>query len=210
MRPSTYLKLERLYKRRRGYVSTRDLLEEGFTNRQIAILAEEDYLDKVCHGYYWMKQCGCDKPEDYRCLEVCLSNPQAVIAMVSACYYQGIAVDKPQILSVATRRTDRSKIKMSFPVQRHYFSDDNFQVGLKTRQTEFGNYNIYSIERSFCDMVRLHRHLGDERLSLIIFDYMEADKRRYERMSKYAKMLKMGNNDLELLSGGTSHGMMVT
>lgn len=30
------------------------------------------------------------KPNDYKCIEVCLSDPKAVIAMKSACYYQGL------------------------------------------------------------------------------------------------------------------------
>ena len=50
MRTNTYVKLERLYKKYRGYVGTKVLLEEGFSNRQIAALAEEGYLEKVCHG----------------------------------------------------------------------------------------------------------------------------------------------------------------
>lgn len=188
MRITTYYKLENLYGKYGGYISTGELLDEGFTNRQIAVLTEENYLEKVCHGCYWMLQCGYQKPDDYKCIEVCLSDPRAVIAMKSACYYQGLIESEPDVLAVATERTDRSVIKMKFPVERHYFSSSNFQYGIKRVETKFGKYNIYNIERSVYDMVRLK-----DKTVIEIFDCMKAQTVQNERISGYAKILKEKN-----------------
>ena len=188
MRVATYYKLEDLYGKYGGYISTRELLGEGFSNRQIAALTEENYLEKVCHGCYWMLQSGYKKPDDYQCIEVCLSDPKAVIAMKSACYYQGLMESEPDVLAVATERTDRSVIKMKFPVERHYFSSSHFQIGIKKIVTEFGKYNIYNIERSFCDMVRLK----DEAV-IEVFNHIKAQTAQYERISRYSEMLKGKN-----------------
>ena len=46
MRSTTYDKLNHLYQEFGGYVSTRKLMEEGFTNRQIAFLINENYWKK--------------------------------------------------------------------------------------------------------------------------------------------------------------------
>ena len=54
MRRNTYIKLETLYNKYSGYVGTKELLAEGFTNRQISVLVEEGYLQKVCYGHYWL------------------------------------------------------------------------------------------------------------------------------------------------------------
>lgn len=191
MRSATYYKLEHLYERYRGYISTRDLLKEGFTNRQIAFLTDEAYLEKVCHGYYWMLRCGHGKPFDYKCIEVCLSNPRAVISMESACYYQGFMRTEPPILSVATERTDRSAIKMKFPVERHYFSGNNFRIGIERTLTEFGAYNIYNAERSVCDILRLERGDMDSPIIVEIFDAIKGRKEQSKRMREYAKLLKV-------------------
>ena len=171
MRVATYYKLEDLYGKYGGYISTRELLGEGFSNRQIAALKEENYLEKVCHGCYWM-----------------LSDPKAVIAMKSACYYQGLMESEPDVLAVATERTDRSMIKMKFPVERHYFSSSHFQIGIKKIVTDFGKYNIYNIERSFCDMVRLK----DEAV-IEVFNHIKAHTAQYERILRYSEMLKGKN-----------------
>ena len=185
MRNNTYMKFEYMCQKIKGYVGTKKLMEEGFSNRQIAALTVEGYLEKVCQGYYWISGKQEYKPADYKCIEVCLSDPKAIICMKSALYYQGEIEEEPECLSVATKRSDRSRLKMNFPVKRHYFSVGNFEIGMKQKKTEFGCYNIYDAERSICDIVRL----GREDVGIEIERYK--DKQSYERMMKYAKLLKM-------------------
>lgn len=97
MRDITYIKLEGICKKYKGYVRTKDLLEEGLSNRQIASLTREGHLEKICYGFYWLNGGGYDKPMDYKCIEVCLSAPRAVICMDSAFYYQGQLERSPDI-----------------------------------------------------------------------------------------------------------------
>ena len=68
MRENTYIKIGALYSRYRGYVGTQDLLSEGFSNRQISVLVEEGYLEKICHGHYWIAGRQYRKPSDYKCI----------------------------------------------------------------------------------------------------------------------------------------------
>lgn len=186
MRINTYVKLESIYKTFRGYVKTKELLEAGFSNRQIAVLMEEGYLEKICHGHYWMAGGQYKKPLDYKCIEVCLSNPRAVICTYSALYYQGALKAEPEWLSVATERTDRSMMKINFPVKRHYFSANNFLVGVIKKDTEYGYYNIYDIERSICDVLRLESETAIE-----LVDTVRNNERQFERLLAYAELLRV-------------------
>jgi len=183
MRINTYVKLEAVFKKYKGYVGTKALLEEGFSNRQIAVLVEEGYLEKISHGYYWLAGGQYRKPQDHKCIEVCLSNPRAVICMDSALYYQKALVEEPEYLSVATERTDRSVLKMNFPTRRRYFSERNFQIGRRKQETEFGCYYIYDIERSICDMQRLGLQVTWE-----ILDCVKMKEQQRKRLLKYAEM----------------------
>lgn len=191
MRNATYNKLKHLYQKSEGYISTRELLEEGLTNRQIAALTDENYLEKVCHGHYWMAQSGYQKPADYKCIEVCLSSPEAVIAMESACYYQNMMKKEPEALDVATERTNRSAIKMNFPIKRRYFSENMFRCGIKKVRRKEGSYNIYVPERSLCDIVRLEGEEAGREFLMEIYEEEEERERQYERMLKYAELLKI-------------------
>ena len=184
MRENTYIKIETLYRKYRGYVETKNLLAEGFSNRQISTLVNEGYLQKVCYGHYWLSGKQCKKPFDYKCIEVSLSNPDAVICMNSALYYQGVLSAEPDYLSVATERTDRSMMKMDFMIQRHYFSNRNFNIGIRKQETEFGTYNIYDIERSVCDLYRLEGEVG-------IVKNIKENKYLYNRLLKYAEVLQI-------------------
>lgn len=185
MRNNTYLRLENVHKKYRGYVGTKELMEEGFSNRQIGVLAQEGYLEKICHGHYWLAEGQYEKPADYKCIEVCLSNPRAAICMDSAIYYQGLLEKEPEYLSVATERTDRSLMKMNFLIKRHYFSASNFGEGIKRRDTEFGSYYIYDVERSICDILRLEKEVGVD-----LIECVKSNEQQYERLSKYAKLLR--------------------
>lgn len=186
MRSNTYLKLEGVYKKYRGYVGTKELIREGFSNRQIGVLTEEGYLEKICHGYYWLAGGQCMKPADYKCIEVCLSNPRAVICMESAIYYQGGMEKEPEYLSVATERTDRSLLKMNFPIKRHYFSGNNFNAGIRKKNTEFGGYNIYDMERSVCDLLRF-----EQKIEVEVMNKVRSSEQQYERVLRYAKLLRI-------------------
>ncbi len=186
MRYNTYIRLEAMCKKIKGYVGTKELLEEGFSNRQIAVLTEEGYLKKICHGFYWINGSGYEKPIDYKCIEVCLSDPKAVICMDSALYYQGAIETEPECLSVSTKRTDRSLINLNFPVNRHYFSENNFEIGLKKKKTEFGCYYIYDIERSVCDIKRFESGNIEEVITGIC-----SNEYQYKRLLEYAKLLRI-------------------
>ena len=186
MRENTYIRFEHTCKKRKGYIETRELLEEGFSNRQIAVLEKEKYLERICHGYYWIKEQGYEKPKDYKCIEICLSDPRAVICMESALYYQKLLETEPEYLSVATERTDRSLLQMTFPIKRHYFSKNIFQVGIQKRKTEFGCYNIYDVERCICDAIRLN-----DGITLEMVRQQEEKAQNYERLAKYAELLRI-------------------
>lgn len=109
MRENTYIKIETLYRKYRGYVETKNLLAEGFSNRQISTLVNEGYLQKVCYGHYWLSGKQCKKPFDYKCIEVSLSNPDAVICMNSALYYQGVGTSSLKPLCSPDRQTREVK-----------------------------------------------------------------------------------------------------
>ena len=127
MRQIIYDKVKHIADKYKGYIDTEDLMKEGLTNRQIGLLTAEGKLEKVAHGHYWIISPEFSKPEDYKAVEVARVNRKAVICADSACYYMGLIDKEPEILSIATRRSDRHKMKMNFEVSRHYFSEQAFE-----------------------------------------------------------------------------------
>ena len=106
--------------------------------------------------------------------------------MNSALYYQGVVKDEPENLSVATARTDRSSLRMNFQITRHYFSVSNYLIGARRKETEFGTYNIYDIERSVCDLLRLESDITIE-----IVNNIKTNEAQYKRLLKYLELLQL-------------------
>lgn len=194
----TYDRLKQIGIRYQGYVDTEQLKAEGLTNRQIGTFVEEGLLERISHGHYWLQCAEYSKPEDYRAIEVCIANPDAVICADSACYYQGLIEQEPQVLSVATLRSDRRKMQMNFPVARHYYSELMFG-GFEKKSTKFGSYNIYDVERSVCDCFRFRNTLEDGMLELIVESYQNRKDSQLERLLTYAKILRIEKMVRELL-----------
>lgn len=192
MRQCTYDKVEKLYEKYCGYIGTSDLLKEGFTNRQIANLLQEEYLEKIANGYFWMMRSGLEKPYDYKPVEVAFVNEESVIVADSACYFQGFIDVEPKKLSIATRRNDRHKMNFPFEVTRHYLAQNGYEDFMKTVETKFGNYRLYDVGRSVCDCIRFRDTIESDIFDLIIENYrkLEKDDQMKERLLAYARMMK--------------------
>lgn len=186
MRESTYRKIEGFW----GYIRTEQLLTAGITNRQIGNLTDEGVLEKVCHGYYWVNKSALKKPKESKAIEVCLSDPRAVICADSACYYLGLIKVEPDTFSVATSRKDRRVIKMNFPIKRYYFSESYFEGNHQIVTTDFGGFTTFDIDRSVCDCIRFRKNIDTYIFDLIIDTYKKKDAQE-RRIEVYASKLRM-------------------
>lgn len=105
----TYQKITTLFKEHHGYMSFADLRDHQVTVLQLAEMEEEGSLERFARGWYWCKDCGYEKPEDYQYIEIAKVNPRAVICMDSAAWLAGMLKEEPATIAVATARTDRKK-----------------------------------------------------------------------------------------------------
>ncbi len=188
----TYDKVNALFEENNGYLPTRTLLDNKITTIQIRTMLEEGKIEKVSHGHYWNRMSGREKPKNYKMLEACMTNPKVVICALSACYYHGIIQDEPEKLYIATARTDRGGMRLTFPVSRHYFSVQAFEEDVKTVKTKYGNIRLYDADRSVCDCIRLEREIGSDSLQLVLEGYADYKKRRPERLLQYADRMRFG------------------
>ena len=174
-----------------NYISTKDLLQEGISNRQIANLVEEGYLEKIVNGFFWYTGNGLETPSDYKAIEIGRVNPGAVICAETSCYLQGLIDIEPDIFTIATRRTDRQGMNMPFETRRHYFADSCFDDHIVTVETEYGTYRMYDLERSVCDCIRFREEIQPAIYEKIILNHKKLrEEAMVKRMLAYAKAMK--------------------
>lgn len=175
----------------KNYLSTKDLLRAGVTNRQIANLQEEGRLEKIVNGLFWYTGNGQEKPFDYKAIEIGKVNPDAVIYTETSCYLQRFIDVEPNVFTVAMRRSDRQGMKMPFETRRHYFADSCFDNDIITVETAYGSYHMYDLERSICDCIRFREEIEPDIYKMILLIHQKIqEKSMVERMLTYAKAMK--------------------
>lgn len=195
----TYDKVNSLFEEANGYLPTRTLLDNKITTIQIRSMLEDGKIERVSHGNYWNLMSGRKKPKHYKMLEACMTNPKAVICSLSACYYHGLLEEEPDKLYIATARTDRGGMKLTFPVSRHYFSVQSFEEDVLNARTGGGEIRVYDVDRSVCDCIRLEKEIGHDTVELVVDSYMNYKKRNLDHLLDYADRMRFGKIAREYL-----------
>jgi len=188
----TYQKIIDLFQANHGYLSFAVLQANGISPLQIGELEQSGELQKFSRGWYWCCTCGWEKPADYKYVEIGKANPRAVICMDSACYLNGIISREPELIAVATDRTDRKKMEMAFPIRRYYFQNAGFPDEIRVKETEFGSYRYYAPERTYCDCFRMQEKLPPELFAEVVGRYRK--QKLHARVMEYAKELRAIRN----------------
>lgn len=189
---STYQKVLALFQSGNGYRNASELKDSKITTVQIKELVKKGIVEHVSHGFYWLVDEENGKPDNYKLIEACMVNPRAVICADSACYYHGLIDKEPEVLSVATLKTDRSRMQLNFPVCRHYYSNLAFEQDMTVEDTPYGKIRVYDIERSVCDCIRFREDIGSEMLELIISNFLERNGNQMDRLLAYADAMRVG------------------
>lgn len=189
---NTYQKAIELFEGAHGYLSASELKEAKITTVQIRELVNKGIVERVSHGHYWLIDTKNGKPENYQMIEACRVNPRAVICADSACYYHGLIDVETEKLSIATLKTDRSRMQLNFPVCRHYYSDLAFEQDLQEFDTPYGKIRVYDVERSVCDAIRFRADVGEEMLQLIIDRFLQRGTDQMDRLLAYADAMRVG------------------
>ena len=181
------------FRENRGYMSFAQLQDRGVTVLQLQEMEEAGILEKFARGWYWCNTCGFKKPDDHKYVEIAKVNPDAVICMESAAYLAGLIREEPEIVHVATERTDRKKMEFSFPVKRYYFKNTGIKGEIAEKKTGYGSYHYYAPERTFCDCIRLKNKLSEENYAQIL-EAFAGQRNHCKRIYDYADRLRCVKN----------------
>ena len=176
----TYQKITTLFKEHHGYMSFADLRDHQVTVLQLAEMEEEGSLERFARGWYWCKDCGYEKPEDYQYIEIAKVNPRAVICMDSAAWLAGMLKEEPATIAVATARTDRKKMDLeNFEIRRFYFQNADVPGEI--------------CEKTFCDCLRMNNKMPEE-VKEEILTWCRKQKYSKEEILEYANKLRAVKN----------------
>lgn len=171
-----------------GYAKTRDLRRLGLQVRQISALVKDGTLSKIKRGLYKLS----DTPiyEHSQLVDICIAKPQAVIALASALEYYSLTTYSPSEITIALPHNySYPTFKGStLPVKVYYFPKSYYEHGIETVKTKGGTIQIYSKEKTICDMFRYRKTFGDDIALEGLKNYLTTKNANIQLLQRYAAL----------------------
>ncbi len=180
-----------------GIGKTSDLVTHGINAKDIVKLCNEGYLTRIRHGYYRLTD------ELVTSEELLLKNliPEGIVCMESALFHYGYSDFTPRKWSIAVPRTiSRKKLDINdILIQTYYVQKNLYEIG-KTEDDFSGVIlPLYDRERTICDCFKYRSRIDSEIFNKALNAYAKDEKKNLERLSEYAKKMRVYNKMMELM-----------
>jgi predicted transcriptional regulator of viral defense system len=162
----------------------KELRDAGVQTRDISSLVTGGIIEKVKPGLYKLIDYPWDEHESFA--DVCNSNKNAVICLLSAASYYELTTFSPKEIYVSIpHNTDRFFIKYP-PIKVYYFIEKYYKPGIEEFETPSGKIKIYNKEKSIGDLFRYIKKLGEDVVLESLKTYMGSSDRNIAKLHEYS------------------------
>lgn len=182
-------KVERVFKQHLGFARTKDIRKAGGQTRDIARLLKSHVIERIKPGLYkWL-----DKPLslNQEFLEVSKAIPQGVICLISALSYHHLTTAKPTVVHLALPKGLKGAKILYPPVEKHWFSQEQYETGIMEVRQKEGKFRIYDAEKTICDCFRYRNRVGEDIAKESIVEYMKRPGKNIDKLLKTASVCRI-------------------
>ncbi|MEN9610163.1 MAG: hypothetical protein RLZZ628_977 [Bacteroidota bacterium] len=177
-----------LFERCSGIISIQLLLAKGVSYYDINRLLADKKLIKLKRGVYkWADR------EINELVEVAFMVPNGVFCLQTACFYYELTTSIPSEIHIVLLDDRRVTLPDYPPIQLYHWKNTSFHVGKTTVLVENELILMYDLEKTICDVIRHRQKLGFEMLKEVLKNYLKRPDRNLNRLTQYAKQLKIYN-----------------
>jgi predicted transcriptional regulator of viral defense system len=172
-----------------GYARMKDLKKNGFHTRTISKALEENLIEKIKPGYYKLIDYDWNENSDF--IDINNIKNNAVICLCTALQYYNLSTINPNIIQIAVPH-NTARFNLDYPPTKvFYFSDTFYPIEIKEINTEQGNFKIYSIEKTICDIFRYRNKLGEDIALEALKNYVNSQNTDLNKLSIISNMCKI-------------------
>lgn len=182
-------KLEELIKRKNGYITTQDAVDEGIHREYLRMLVEEEKLIRTSPGVYQSRDAWEDKLYAYQ-----QKKKHMIYSHDTALYLHGLS-DRDPIQYSVTLPTgyNTSQIKQ-IDIITYTIKPSLFELGKMTMKSPFGNdIIVYDKERTICDIIRSKNRIDQQILHDGLKRYVKDASKNLNNLFMYAKKMGIDN-----------------
>ena len=118
--------------------------------------------------------------------------PNGVLCLYSAWYVYKLTDQVPVEHYVAVEKSRKVTLPDYPPIKLCYWSKKTYEVGIIEKEIAGHICRIYDMEKSVCDAIRMRNKIGMDVCSEIVRNYMKHPERNLNKLSEYAKTLRVG------------------
>jgi predicted transcriptional regulator of viral defense system len=119
--------------------------------------------------------------------------PNGILCLYSAWHYYGMTTQIPDAYYVAVERKRKIRLPKIIDINLVYQSADLLNIGKTTANIEGIEVAIYNKERCLCDAIKYRNKIGIDVMAEILNSYLADANRNLNRLSEYAKRLRVFN-----------------
>jgi len=184
----SYQKIKKIFMQNNGVARTADIVAQGYHNRLLNVLVNENKIIRLKRGVYqWIAGGETEEAE-----VLCQLFPGAVICLHSALYYHGYTDRTPDCWHLAVDRdSNKSKFKICYPKIKTYFIKKEYlKIGAEEGKINGIPLKIFNKERTICDVIRYANKLDNELVNKAIKAYLKDPGRNISKLLDYAKKIR--------------------
>jgi len=184
------MNIENFFLENNGYARMKDLKFAGFHTRTVAKAVSCGIIEKIKPGLYKLTDYQWDEYNSF--VDIYKAKKEAVICLSSALQYHNLSTINPGVITVAVPH-NTAKFKIDYPpIKTYYYSDKLYSIEIEQVQTKQGIFNIYSLEKTICDVFRYKNKVGEDIVLEALKNYLH---RKNVNLSKLYNVAKQCNVD---------------
>lgn len=178
-------KIKEIFIENDGFARTKDIAGKVHP-RYLYDLVEEGTIEKVKRGlYFWPKE---NYSTDQELLKVAQIVPDGVLCLLSALSFYELTTVNPWKYHVAVHRDAHKPTLPEYPpIELFYFSETQYEVGMKEVEIDGGTINIYDPEKTICDCVRYRKKIGQDIVKEALREYVNSRERNIDKLIQSAR-----------------------
>lgn len=167
--------------------TTQQAESKGISRVTLANLVNQGKLERLKEGVYIKND---DLVDDYALISY--KNKRVVFSHQTALYLHDLSDHVPNVFHISVPQGyNASRLTKKYSnIQVHYIKKDNFDLGIITTKSPFGNaIQVYDKERTICDLIVNKNKIDKQIYTHAIKTYFEQAQIDKRKLIKYSRKL---------------------
>lgn len=177
------------FPQQKSIITTKELVEMGYSAYFIKKMQEEGYLSKIKRGIYSIVL---NSESQYSEVKAIVS--KGVLCLLSAASLHNLTTFIPKNYQLAISNKSKIVVPDYPPIQLYFWSKKRYELGLLRKEIEGVEMNIYDKEKTVCDIIKYRNKIGLDTVKEILKNYLKEPNRNLTQLNLYAK--ELGNEKI--------------